>query len=140
MKTPELVFGVVPASYKKEGQKPINVSEVAIIQEYGTEKIPPRPAFRRGLETGLAKNKKMRQATLRNITQRILQGRGAEINRNLTTLLTQIGKSAKAATKEIIKSGDETPNAPATIAKKGFDHPLFETGLLLEHVDYEVKK
>ena len=140
MKYPELIFGVTPANYKKEGQKPINVSEVAIIQEYGTEKIPPRPAFRRGLEIGLAKNKKMTQAALRNIVRRTLQGRSAEINRNLTTLLTQIGKSAKAATKEIIKSGDETPNAPATIAKKGFDHPLFETGLLLEHVDYEVRK
>lgn len=141
MKTPELVFGVTPAEYKKKGQaKPVNVAEIAVIQEYGTEKIPPRPAFRRGLEEGVKVNKKLIGAQLKNLVQRAAQGRMSEVHRSLVVMLTQIGKSAKAKTKEIISTGDETPNAPATVAKKGFDHPLFETGLLLEHVDYEVKK
>lgn len=136
----ELVFGVTPAVYPKKGNaKPVNVSQIAVIQEYGTEKIPPRPAFRRGIEFALAKNKKLIGAQLKNITQRILSGRSAEIDKSLTVMLTQIGKSAKAKTKEIIKSGSEAPNAPATVARKGFNHPLFETGLLLEHVEYEVR-
>jgi len=141
MKTPELVFGVVPAQYRKKGNTPPpNVADIALIQEYGTEKIPPRPAFRRGIEEGLSKNKKLIGAQLKNIAQRILSGRRDDLKRSLTVMLTQVGKSAKAKTKEIIKTGDETPNAPATVAKKGFDHPLFETGLLLESVDYEVKQ
>lgn len=140
MRYPELIFGVTPAQYKKKGQKPVNVTEIAIIQEYGTEKIPPRPAFRRGMEHALAVNRKQIGAQMKNIAQRILSGRGSEAHRSLLVLLTGIGKSAKAKTKEIIRTGDETPNAPATIAKKGFDHPLSETGLLEKHVDYEVRK
>ena len=31
------------------------------------------------------------------------------------------------------------PNAPSTIAKKGFDAPLIDTGKLQEVIDYEVK-
>jgi len=139
MSTPSLSFGVNPGTYPKKGSAtPVNVADVALYLEYGTEKIPPRPAFRRGVEHSLTKNKKLTQAQLRNITQRILRGRTPEINRSLTVLLTQIGKSAKAKTQEIIKTGDEAPNAPATVAKKGFNHPLYETGLLLASVDYEV--
>lgn len=140
MKLPELVFGVTPAMYHKKGAKPINVAEVAVINEYGTETIPPRPAFRRGVEHALAVNKKQIGAQLKNIARRVLSGRAHEAERSLTVLLTGIGKSAQAETKRIIRTGDETPNAPATIAKKGFDHPLSETGLLEKSVKYEVKK
>lgn len=140
MSGPRLIFGVTPAQYPKKGKaKPINVSEVAIIQEYGTEKIPPRPAFRRGIEHSLDVNKKLIRSQLKNIAQRVLTGRKVEARRSQVVLLTQIGKSAQAKTREIIRTGDETPNAPATVAKKGFDHPLFEKGLLLDSVSYEVK-
>lgn len=138
MRTPSLSFGVTNAQYKKGDH--VNVRDVAIWNEYGTDKIPPRPAFRRGLEAGVAKNRKLIDAQLRNIAQQALSGRNANMNRSLTVMLTQIGKSAKAATKQIIKTGSETPNAPATVAKKGFNHPLFETGLLLDHVEYEISK
>ncbi len=140
MKTPELVFGVTPAVYQKKGAKPINVSEVAVINEYGTETIPPRPAFRRGVEHALAVNKKQIGAQLKNIARRMLTGRAPEAEKSLTVLLTGIGKSAVAETKRIIRTGDEMPNALATIAKKGFDHPLSETGLLERNVSYEVKR
>lgn len=143
----ELVFGVHPVKYPKKKLKsgkdsksdPADLGEVAIWNEYGTRTAPPRPAFRMGLESALKTNKKFIESQLKNITQRILQGRTAEIDRSLTVVLTQIGSSAKAKTKEIIKSGLTTTNAPSTIARKGFNRPLSETGLLLEHVDYEVK-
>lgn len=131
----KLVFGVHPVAYPDGGP---NLGEVAIWNEYGTTTAPPRPAFRMGLEAAQRTNKKMIQAFLKNTSTRILQGRTADIDRNLTTLLTQIGRSAKKETQEIIKMGSTTPNAPSTIDKKGFDHPLYETGLLLENVDYEV--
>lgn len=139
MKLPDLKFGVIPGTYKKGGAT-VRVEDVAIYNEYGTEKIPPRPAFRRGLEHAVDANKKLAGAQLKNITQRILTGRRAEAVKSMTVLLTQIGRSAKAKTREIIKTGDETPNAPATVARKGFDHPLYETGVLLDSVDYEVTK
>lgn len=132
----ELVFGVNDIKYE-DGT---SLSDVAIWNEYGTKKIPPRPAFRMGLENSLRDNKKMIDSQMKNITNRILTGRSSEIERSLTVLLTQIGKSAVKQTKEMIKLGSVKPaNAPSTIAKKGFDHPLYETGLLLANVNYEVR-
>lgn len=141
MSTPNLVFGVTPGKYVKEGNSPApTTAQVAVWNEYGTENIPSRPAFRAGLDHALRVNKKAMGAQLKNISQRILSGRTAEIERSLTVLLTQIGKSAKAETKQLIKSGGQAPpNAPATVTKKGFNHPLYETGLLLDSVEYEVK-
>ena len=133
----KLEFGVIDNKYP---EKNISVGQVAIINEYGTETIPPRPAFRIGLERSVTKNKKLIDAALKNITNHLLTGRKDSIQRQLTQALTQIGKSAKKETKEIIKQGSMTPNAPLTIKRKGFDHPLWETGLLLDSVEYLVSK
>lgn len=133
----KLEFGVTNNNYP---EKNISVGQVAIINEYGTETIPPRPAFRIGLERSVTKNKKLIDAALKNITNHLLTGRKDSIQRQLTQALTQIGKSAKKETKDIIKQGSMTPNAPLTIKKKGFDHPLWETGLLHDSVDYLVSK
>lgn len=133
----KLEFGVTNNKYP---EKNISVGQVAIINEYGTETIPPRPAFRIGLERSVAKNKKLIDAALKNITNHLLTGRKDSIERQLTQALTQIGKSAKKETKDIIKQGSMSPNAPLTIKKKGFDHPLWETGLLHESVEYLVSK
>ena len=133
----KLEFGVTNNNYP---EKNISVGQVAIINEYGTETIPPRPAFRIGLERKETKNKKLIDAALKNITNHLLTGRKDSIQRQLTQALTQIGKSAKKETKDIIKQGSMSPNAPLTIKKKGFDHPLWETGLLYESVEYLVSK
>lgn len=133
----KLEFGVTNNKYP---EKNISVGQVAIINEYGTETIPPRPAFRIGLERSVAKNKKLIDAALKNITNHLLTGRKDSIQRQLTQALTQIGKSAKKETKDIIKQGSMSPNAPLTIKKKGFDHPLWETGLLHDSVEYLVSK
>ena len=133
----KLEFGVTNNKYP---EKNISVGQVAIINEYGTETIPPRPAFRIGLERSVAKNKKLIDAALKNITNHLLTGRKDSIERQLTQALTQIGRSAKKETKDIIKQGSMTPNAPLTIKKKGFDHPLWETGLLHDSVEYLVSK
>ena len=133
----KLEFGVTNNKYP---EKNISVGQVAIINEYGTETIPPRPAFRIGLERSVTKNKKLIDAALKNITNHLLTGRKDSIQRQLTQALTQIGKSAKKETKDIIKQGSMSPNAPLTIKKKGFDHPLWETGLLHDSVDYLVSK
>jgi hypothetical protein len=132
-----LYFGVVNEKYPT---KDITVGEVAIINEYGTEDIPPRPAFTMGLEKSIKKHKKLIDASLKNITNHLLTGRTASIERQFTQAFTQIGKTAKKETKEIIKQGTTTPNAESTIKRKGFDHPLWETGLLYESVDYKVGK
>ncbi len=134
----KLEMGVINEKYP---DKDVTVGQVAIWNEYGTSEIPPRPAFQRGLDESVQKHKKLIDAALNNITNHLLTGRQNSIERQLTQALTQIGRSAKKITKEIIKNGSQPPpNAKTTIQKKGFDHPLWETGLLHDSVDYLVSK
>lgn len=133
-----LEFGVNNSKYPR---KDITVGEVAIINEYGTEDIPPRPAFKKGLDDSVKSNKKLIDAALKNFVNHMLTGRKDSIKRNLTQALTQIGRSAKKNTKDIIKAGSMSPgNAQSTIDRKGFDHPLWETGLLHDSVDYKISE
>lgn len=134
-----LAFGVIDKTIKK-GTKTVQLADIAIWNEYGTENAPPRPAFREGFEYAIQKNEKLIEAQLKNITKRLIEGRKEDIEKSLTVLLTQIGRMAKAKTKEIIEQGTTEPNADSTIARKGFDHPLWETGTLFENVEYEVFK
>lgn len=133
----KLEFGVANDKYEK-GK--ISVGEVAIINEYGTDdgRIPPRPAFRMGLEQSVKSNKKLVDAALKNFANHILTGRKESIKKNLTQVLTQVGRSAKKNTKDLIKAGSLTPNEPSTISQKGFNHPLRETGLLHDSIEYKV--
>lgn len=134
----KLEIGVINNKYP---DKDITTSEVAIINEYGTDKIPPRPAFRNGLEKAVTDNKKLVDSALKNIANHLLTGRKDALEKNLNQVLTQIGRSAKKNIKDTIKNGSQEPgNAQTTIDKKGFDHPLFETGLLLDSVEYQVSK
>lgn len=42
--------------------------------------------------------------------------------------------------KKRIITGPFVPNAPTTIAKKGSDKPLIDTGQLLDAIDYKMHK
>lgn len=116
----------------------VKLSDVARWNEYGTETIPPRPAFRMGAERSILKNKKLIQAMLKNMIRAKYRSKRDFENLEFK-LLWSLGRSAVAETKKIIESGETAPNAPATVRKKGFDHPLFETGLLKKNVTFEVK-
>lgn len=133
-----LQFGVNSEKYPN---KDVSVGQVAIILEQGTDKIPPVPVFRMGLEKSVQKHKKLIDAALKNISNHLLTGRKDSLKRNLLQVMTQIGRSATKETKDLIKSGTLTPgNAQSTIDRKGFDHRDWETGLLHDSVAYEVSE
>ena len=55
-------------------------------------------------------------------------------------ILKAIGVFQKGLIQEKIKSGDFEPNAPSTIAKKGSDKPLIDTGTMRQSVNFAVTK
>lgn len=129
-------IGVKPATYE-DGTK---LSDVAIWNNYGTETIPPRPVFRIAAEKIMSGEefKKRMKAYLRNMVVYGANNQGdlIEIEKKL---LTTTGQQVAAECKRIINNGsDLQDNAPATIKKKGFNLPLYETGLLIKNIDYEV--
>lgn len=136
-----LVFGVNNIKVQN-GKESVELGSIAIWNEYGTKKIPPRPAFRMGLEAAMNTRKPNIEAFMKNLANMVLSGqmkvRQGELDQRLKVLLTGIGQSAVKETKDIIKAGSTTPNAPSTVRRKGFNHPLYHKGLLLENVAYEV--
>lgn len=118
----------------------VKLSDVAKWNEWGTQLIPPRPAFRMGAERALKTRKAQIQAALKNICLAKKRGDKKTIALNIRNVMTGIGQSAASEVKKIINSGETVHNAPATVAKKGFDHPLFETGVLAKNIIYEVQE
>lgn len=139
MKEPVLILGV--NDIQKDGK---SLGDIVEILETGDEMKPPRPANRMGMDIAINRNKKMIQGYLKNYTMSIKmkdQRQARKLIRDRKKkLFTQIGRSAVKEVKNIISSGSTVGNAPATIAKKGFDHPLYEKGDYMANVNFEVKE
>jgi hypothetical protein len=124
-------LGALPGSYE-DG---ITYAEVLAINHFGSETIPPRPVLRMGAERIAAKFVKERlKAYMINSVRNPRDAKRLEV-----VFLQDMGRQAVKEAKKIIKNGGELQhNAPATVAKKGFDHPLYVEGTLMKKLSYEV--
>ena len=117
----------------------VDMGDLLKWQHFGTETIPPRPVLRYAAEKTIkdfgAGGERSRFATyFKNLARNPRDAKRLE-----AVLLQDLGRQAVAEAKaEIDSSEGLTPNAPRTIAKKGFDKPLFETGALRNALAYEV--
>jgi len=131
-------FGALPGVYKT-GEK---FSDVLAYNHFGTETIPPRPVLRIAAENILSspKMKKHMKAYFKNVAEYAKRGRIEDLKTIETKMMTALGQQIAAEAKRIIKrnSGELQRNAPATIAHKGFNKPLFESGELIKKLSYEV--
>ena len=134
----EIHLGVKAAKYEN-GE---SLADVMTYNHYGCEKIPPRPVLRIAAEKVISSDefKKHMKAYLHNVVVYGMSNKGdlPDIEKKL---LTSIGQQSVAEAKRIINAGTELqPNAPATIKKKGFNLPLYETGLLIKNLGYEIEE
>lgn len=102
---------------------------VAAIQNYGAPGagIPPRPFF----SNVVARGRRQWPEQVRTL----LKANNYDVERTLTLM----GEGIKGQLQTEINKGSFVPLRPATIARKGFDKPLVDTGHMLNSVDYEVK-
>lgn len=127
----QVKLGALPGEYEN-GEK---VSDVLAYNHYGTETIPPRPALRMGAERIAAKFVKERlKAYMINSVRNPKDAKRLE-----AVFLQDMGRQAVAEAKKIIESGGGLQhNAPSTVAKKGFNKPLYVDGTLEKKLSYEV--
>lgn len=52
----------------------------------------------------------------------------------------KLGTMAKVDLKKAVADWDSPRNAPFTIAQKGFDNPLIDSGLLYDSIDFKIDK
>lgn len=111
------------------------VAFIASIQEEGSppQNIPPRPFMRVGFGAPLRRGKydKQFKAAIANI----LEGRST-----FTHEYKKLGSVFVEDMKDVITKWDSPPNAPLTVAEKGFNDPLIDSGTMRDSVDFKVEK
>lgn len=102
---------------------------VASLQEEGSEKIPPRPFMRVGLKQEVKSDPKVFDA----IIQAVTSGRSA-----LSAAKTS-SPALVAMLQKVMNEWSSPPNAPRTVAEKGFNNPLIDTGELRDSIQVKVE-
>lgn len=104
------------------------VAAIAAIQNFGAPKvgIPPRPFF-----TNMVKDESPEWGPKLAKILPAVRYDGPEA-------LRQMGEEIAGALRQSIVDTNSPPLKPATIARKGFEKPLVDTGQMLNSVDYEV--
>lgn len=106
------------------------VAYIAAIQEFGAPSrgIPSRPYFR----TMIALKSPKWGDALGNLV--------ISTNYDAASALGLMGQGIQGQLQTSIRDWSDPPNAPSTIAAKGFNAPLIDTGAMLRTVTYTVLK
>ena len=102
------------------------VAQVAFYNEFGTKNIPMRPFFR----TMIANESPTWGNKLAKLLAKDFEGEKA---------LNALGMDISGALEESIIGWTTPSNAPSTIAKKGFDKALIDTGHMKNSITHKVE-
>lgn len=108
-----------------------DVIDVAVWNNYGTDKIPERPFMDVGGRNAVRQTQDLRKKLIGKILTEETTPEDA---------LDLVGAKAAAIVKKTIQSWAEPPNSPETIARKKSDHPLVDTGLMTQSITWEQRK
>lgn len=104
------------------------VGMIAAIQDFGAPRvnIPPRPFFRNMI------------ADKKDEWPVAIAGLLKSSDYDVKYALEQTGQAISGQLRQSIVDTNTPPLKPQTIARKGFDKPLVDTGHMLNSIDYEI--
>lgn len=129
----EVAIGILGESAQETDGSDFRLVDVAVVNEFGSKDghIPERPAHRETYETNKANVKQQASKAAAAIMMgHLLEQQG----------LNRLGLWYTGVLKQGIIGWHEPPNAPSTIAKKGADNPLIDTGRMVNSIQHEVRK
>jgi hypothetical protein len=128
----EVLVGIPAATTLREND-PINNASLLFVLSHGSplRNIPPRPV----LEPAIEKGRNLITPHLAESAKAVMDGRPDAAERELE----RAGMVASNAVKRYFTEGELAPNAPSTIARKGSDRPLIDTGALRRAVTFVVR-
>lgn len=129
-----LNVGFFPDSRYGPENDNLPVATVAMWQEEGdTVKYPPRPFIRMGFLPRLKTPEYI--PIFQQAIKSVLDGQSS-----FKQAYTRLGPTLVKGLQNEIIAWDTPPNSPQTIAEKGFNDPLINTGKMLESVDFKVER
>lgn len=108
-----------------------SIIEVAIDNNFGTEKIPRRPF----MDMATPKIQKEYKALMAKLMKRLNEG-----SLDYKAALQAAGLKAEAEIRKTITAGPFKPNTPETIKQKKSSKPLIDTGDMRKYVTHVVRK
>lgn len=118
-----LNVGVLAGAKYPDG---LPVAQNALWQEFGTRRMPARPAMRRTIER------------YGSTWPQAIADTARRTNYDTRRTLTIVGHGIRDQIVRSIAELTDPPLAPSTVARKGFDKPLIETGLYQNSIDFEI--
>lgn len=116
----------------------INVATVALYNEFGTKSIPARSFLRSTMFQQRNKIEKIMARAAKRVLENVdTFSPNPAVIESLSTAGAEI--VALVDTKLVRSRGWAKRNAPSTVAKKGFDYPLHDTGKLEGLVSWAVR-
>lgn len=103
------------------------VAMVAFWNEYGTKTSPVRAFFR----TTVSDQKKNWVLSVQNLMK---------MHDDPKKVMGLIGEHMRGQIVQSINTWTDPPNAPYTVAMKGFNKPLVEHGIMMRSISYEVSE
>tara|TARA_R100000541_G_C1854456_1_gene78183 strand:+ start:78 stop:575 length:498 start_codon:yes stop_codon:yes gene_type:complete len=133
--------GIFATAGKHPGSKDGSTyAEIARINEFGTEKIPERPAFRSSFKA----NRRLYRKTIRNVAEDVFKWWGGG-RVDAKKIMAKLGNRAVNDIEKSIVGGSWAANAESTMLKKGkgqqlINRPLIDTGKTLEKIEWKFRK
>ena len=107
------------------------IAFIGAIQEFGTDKIPERSFIREWFDKNVNKFPKKIRGKLLSLYKG---------NITFDDMLKWLGELGQDGIRETIIKKNSPPNAPSTIAKKGFNDPLIDSGKMLVSIKHKEYK
>lgn len=137
--TAEVVHTVLPPNDRGAVHKPgaskhagnVDMLDVVMWNELGTVHSPSRPFLRMSVDEN-------KESIVKFVTNQFKKF--AQLKIDVAQLLGLLGNFQVRLIQEKIRNGSFVPNAPRTIAIKGSDKPLIDTGRMRQSVHFQVMK
>lgn len=109
----------------------LTLATIAAVNNFGSAdgKIPARPVLGPAIEKGAPQYQRLAEVMI----PKVLTG-----EMTMRILLEQMGQLAEGHIKQEITDLKDPPNAPSTIAAKGSDNPLIDTGAFRQSIRYVI--
>jgi hypothetical protein len=109
----------------------LTIATIAAVNNFGSAdgRIPARPFLAPAIDKGAPQYQRLAELMIPKVLSSEM---------TMLMLLEQMGQLAEGHIKQEITDIDSPPNAAATIARKGSDNPLIDTGAFRQSIRYVI--
>lgn len=123
----------IPIGIDSDVDPSTSVAVIAARNEFGSRSdfIPERPFLRIGVQNSSAKYSALSAKQLPNVLAGTI---------TIDDLLNMLGDMAASSVQKQIRHGSYMRNSPSTIAMKGSDKPLIDSGQMLQSITWVIER